>query len=689
MTFGLPSWFKSRYSELPYEVPVWYPSHDQPDHREWIVTNGLGGYSSGTICGAHTRRYHGVLLTPLNPPGNRHVLLSRIDEVVTVDNTTYELSTNHWASGVVAPTGYKLMESFTILPSPTWVFALGSNYLIKQLVVPWGSNQALLGYFWLPDHDRPPAAASITLRFLTGFRSFHDAVAGVGGRRYVQSATDNGSLVWQENSDYQLNLSWSHGKYHAQEQWWWSYHWLEEAARGLPDQEDLFLAGTLSATLDRQDEIIVSAGPERQEELPSSSSFRAAVESGIKRHAQLLSRAALPRTHEHNLLVLACDQFLVKTEYLDGSGMSVIAGYPWFSECGRDAMISLPGLTMATRRPEESKQVLSSISAFMTGGLLPGRFSETSCQPDFHAADTTLWWAWALHQYYRATKDIDFIARQFPLLKEATRQYVEGTGRDIAVDPSDGLLRCGDSSPELTWMDAQVAGIPITPRSGKPVEVCALWYNMLEVLRQFASELGEDIGPFRQLSELVLPSLQKFWNSERQCLYDVLEPGNKPAEKPNDAVRPNQLLALSLPFRAFTKIQERQILTTVDQELLTPLGLRSLSPTDPGYQGRFGCGFARADQYHRDLSYHQGTVWPWLLGPYCEALLNLHGPLPETYAKIRILLQPLLNHLMEEGCLGSISEIFDGNSPHMPRGCFAQACAVAETMRILAMVLRA
>ncbi len=686
MTFGLPSWLKTRYNDLPFEVPVWYPAHDQPDHREWVITNGLGGYASSTISGAHTRRYHGALVSALRPPASRHVVLSKVDELVTIGGVTHELSTNYWASGVVAPTGYKLIESFTILPSPTWVFNLGNHYLIKQIVMPWGTDEVAIAYFWLPDRDRQAETASISLRFFAGFRDFHSQVTGAAGHRYNQEQTDGRTVVSHDSTGCKLHLAWTGGFYDPKEQWWWSYHWPEEAARGLPDQEDLFLFGDLSAVLEPERELMVLASTELTAGIPLMS---VAVEHNTKRHRQLLSRAALPRTQEHNLLVLACDQFLVKRVDDRESGLSVVAGYPWFCESGRDAMIALPGLTLSTRRAEEAKQVLSTFSDLIDNGLMPGRFSDSSPEPDFFAADATLWWAWALYHYFRATSDRDFVRSQFPMLKEAARLYVEGTRHGVKVDAQDGLLRCGNTVPELTWMDAHVADIPITPRAGKPVEVCALWYNLLQILVYFAEELGEDIGPFVQLGELAHQSMQKFWNSDRQCLYDVLEPGNNPSGQPDETVRPNQIIAVSLPFRAFTKLQEKLIVTTIDQELLTPLGLRSLSPTDPSYQGRYGCGFTRADQYHRDLSYHQGTVWPWLLGPYCEALLNVNGPLPETFAKIRILLQPLLNHLVEDACIGSISEIFDGNSPHTARGGIAQAWSVAETMRILAMALRA
>lgn len=685
MTFGLPSWLKSRYKDLPYEVPVWYPSRDQPDYREWLAANGLGGYSASTIAGAHTRRYHGILVAPLNEPIDRHIILSRVQELLSVDGVDYDLSTNHWASGVVAPTGYRLIESFTILPTPTWVFNLNGSYLIKQLAIAREANQVYIGYYWLPDRERTSGQANLTIRMLTGFRNFHKEIVGSADKSYTQSVSDYQSIVNLDGSPSRLCLFWSYGAYQPLSQWWWAYHWPEEAARGLPDQEDLFLLGALSAELDAGSEVCLCASLDDGVENPATQPI---VEANLARQGRLISTAAPPRSPETNLLVLACDQFLVRRTVGGKQETSIIAGYPWFNDAGREAMIALPGLTLATRRYEEAKKILTAFSGMVKDGVMANRFTDGSAEPEYQAVDPTLWWAWALYHYFQSTKDLDFIRTQFPLLKKAAWHYVEGTANGIKVDAQDGLLRCGAQGMELSWMDALVANFPITPRAGKAVDICALWYNLLETLCFFAQETGEDISPFGNLAALTQKSMQKFWNDERQCLYDVIEPGHRSSDKPDGAVRPNQILAVSLPFRAFTKIQEKAILTLMDTELLTPIGLRSLSPTDPSYQGRYGCGFSRADQYHRDLSCHQGTAWPWLIGAYCDALLNVHGPLPESSAKIRILLQPLLNHLTDEGCVGSISEIFDGNSPHTPRGCFAHATAVAEVMRTLARVSR-
>jgi 4-alpha-glucanotransferase len=684
MTFGLPSWLKSRYKDLNYEIPIWYPSRDQPDCREWLVTNGLGGYASSTISDAHTRRYHGLLVAALNEPVGRHIILSRVQEQLSLDGTEYDLSTNHWASGVVAPAGYRLIESFSTMPTPVWVYNLDGHYLIKQLALEQESNTVHIAYCWLPDRDRTEGAAKLLVRFLSGFRDFHKEVTGSADKCYFQSVADTHSEIYLDGSSSCLHLSWRDATYEPQSQWWWAYHWTEEAARGLPDQEDLVLTGTLVADLKPGSELSIRAslnGGAQHE------SFQQAVDSNLARQHKLLKTAALPRSPETNMLVAACDQFLVQRKAGELKGTSVIAGYPWFNDGGREAMLSLPGLTLATRRFEEAKKILSLYASLLNEGMMPDHFSDEGVLR-YRAVDPTLWWAWSLYHFYRSTKDTDFLREQFAALKQAAWHYVEGTGDGIKVDPRDGLLRCGTQKAELTWMDALVENIPITPRSGKPVEVCALWHNLLGTLCHFAEVLNEDPGPFANLLSLTEKSMQKFWNDQRQCLFDVLEAQTQANGKPDDTVRPNQLLAISLPFRAFSKLQEKSILTLIENELLTPLGVRSLSPTDPSYQSRYGCGFSRADQYHRDLSYHQGTAWSWLMGSYCDALINVHGSSPETFAKVRILLQPLLNHLLDEGCIGSISEIFDGTTPQTPRGCVAHSMAVAETMRILAWVLR-
>jgi 4-alpha-glucanotransferase len=686
MTFGLISWLKSKYADLNYEVPLWYPSREQPDHREWLLTNGLGGYSCGTVSGAHTRRYHGLLVSALDPPHDRHVILSQVDELLTLNGTVHQLATNHWASGVVSPTGYKQIESFTMLPTPTWVYQINGNYLIKECSLTWGTNEVHIGYTWLPDMDNPPDDVKLSVRFLTGFRKFHEKVSGSSDDRYPQFVSPNHSVIILNESAKRLCLTWNKGEYESQKQWWWDYHWPEETARGLPDCEDLFFVGSVSTTLDANQQFSIGASLDRPVETPDC---HGAVETALKRQRGLLKQANLPRTQATNLLVFACDQFLVGKTASEESELGVMEGYPWFSESGRAAMISMPGLTMATRRFDDGKRILRNYVSKIKGGLLPNRYIEDSKSPggfEYGAADVTLWWAWALYQYHKTTKDLEFVKEQLPHLIEAAGHYINGTNKNIKIDPADGLLKCSGVHQEFTWMDTKVADFPITPRAGKAVELSALWYNYLETVIFFARSVSSTDGTIAELENLATlarQSMQKFWNPDRQCLFDVIDLGYGSSTLPEQSIRPNQLLAVSLPYRALTTAQEKSVLIAIESELLTPMGVRTLTAVDPAYQGVYGCGFVHADQYHRDLSYHQGMAWPWFLGAYCDALINVFGLLPETTARINLVMQPLLSHLVEEAGLGSISEIFDGSRPHLPRGSIAQAWSVAEVMRFL------
>lgn len=687
MTFGLINWLKSKYEDLVYDVPLWYPSREQPDHREWLVTNGLGGYSSGTVSGAQTRRYHALLVAALDPPHNRHVILSQVDELLTINGTTHQLATNHWASGVVSPTGYKQIESFSILPSPTWVYEINGNYLIKQCALTWGTNEVRIGYTWLPDNDNAPEDVRLSVRFLTGYRNFHEKLAGSSDDRYPQFVSPNHSVIILSEAAKRLCLTWSQGDYESQKQWWWDYHWPEETSRGEPDQQDLFFVGSVSTKLQADKQFSIGASLDKPIEKPDC---HAAVEQTLKRQRNLLRIANLPRNTAANLLVLACDQFLVsKTAAESEADLGVIEGYPWFAESGRAAMISMPGLTLATRRFDDGKRILKHYADNSKDGVMPNRYIEEPRTPvgfEYGAADVTLWWAWALYQYHKTTKDIAFVKEQLPLMRKAAQHYINGSDKNMRIDPSDGLLRCSGAHLEHSWMDTKVADYPITPRNGKAVELCALWYNFLETIIFFSRSTNDtdgDIAELERYATLARQSMQKFWNADRQCLFDVIEPGFGSSNLPESSIRPNQLLAVSLPYRSLTTAQEKSVLIAVESELLTSMGVRTLASTDSAYQSIYGCGFAHADQYHRDLSYHQGMAWPWLLGAYCDALINVYGLLPETTVRINLVMQPLLSHLIEEAGLGSISEIFDGSRPHLPRGSIAQAWSVAEVMRFL------
>jgi predicted glycogen debranching enzyme len=686
MTFGLTSWLKSTYPDLNCEVPVFYPSKEVLDTREWLITNGLGGYASSTVAGAHVRRYHGLLICALSAPRDRHVILSRAEEELILDGKQYALSTNFWASGVVAPTGYKLIESFTLTPTPTWVYEIDGHYLIKQIAVPHGKDLVQVCYFWQPELARAPQRAEIQIRFLTGFRYFHDQVRGDSSKSYPQFLSQNHTVILLGDSSRRLHISWQQGKYQPENQWWWDYHWPKETLRALPDQEDLLLVGSLAASLDPEKPVTFAASLDRPAD---DLDFGGLLLQNIRRQRLLIEKATLSRTVKQDLLVLACDQFLVANR---GGDPSIMEGYPWFNDSGRAALCALPGLLLATHRHKEAKSILAGLSGRMLNGLLPNRCLDTpehlvSPEAAYGSSDVSLWWGWALFHYYNATGDDQFVREQFPLMLSVVEHYVNGTNSGIIIDDEDGLLYCARTNHAFTWMDAKVADISISPRSGKPVELSALWYNFLETIVYFADKIGfsdPQLVQITRMAQRCRSSMHKFWNEESQCLFDVIETDHPRGKQKDASIRPNQLFALSLPFRSLSSLEEKSILLTVEIHLLTPLGIRTLSPDDPSYQRRFGCGLAHADQYHRDLSYHNGTAWPWLLGHYFAALLNVFGPGGQSAGKIKRMLEALLNGLTEESCLGSIPEIFDGELPQSPHGCYAYSLSVAECMRWVA-----
>lgn len=698
MTFGLISWLKSIFRDLNYEVPVWYPSRERLDTREWMLTNGIGGYSSATLSGAHTRRYHALLVAALNAPRNRHIVLSKADEILTVNGIVYKLGTNIWDKGVVSPPGYRNLESFTYLPSPTWVFEIDGHYLIKQLALDWHSNDLHIAYWWLPDRGQPPAEAKIEIQFLTAFRYYHDNVDGDTTKLYQQLVAPEESTILLNDSGRRLCLNWNKGEYRAENQWWWNHHWPEESARATRDSEDLFLAGTLTSRLKVGEPLLIGASLDKT--VDDLDIFNA-VQKRVKRQRLLIEKANLPRSHASDLLVLACSSYLVSEDASNAHANCIIEGFPWFADSGRAEALALPGLTLATHRYEDAKQIIINLTHRIVNGLAPNLFLDTphdassedmSRMAEYGSADVTLWLGWALYQFYLSTQDKAFVGTQLPLLMEAADHYIKGTNCGLEIDPKDGLLRCSDPNHAYSWFDKRVAGMPLTPRLGKPVELSALWYNFLSTLIFLAEELNLPASSFERflpLADLCKISMQKFWNEDALCLFDVFEKQTNAGLKNDESVRPNQLIAVSLPFRAMTKSQERSILMVLENALLTPYGLRSLSADDPSYTSRYGCGFSHADQYHRDLSYEHGVAWPWLLGQYCDAFLNVKGESESTYQKITELYKPLLEHFTDDGCLGQMSECFDGSAPQLPHGAFAYAPAVAETIRIMSKLWRA
>ena len=643
----------------------------EPDTREWLCANGLGGYASGTVCGANTRRYHGLLVAALNPPTQRTVLLARIDETVSLDAERYELAVNFWSSGAVAPRGDRRLLSFSAEPVPTWLYQVGRARLVKQVAALPGRNAVAIGY----QLEEGPAVG-LELRLLANHRDYHGDTHGHPDWRFRQRLEPDGLEVSAWDGATPWFLRWrGAAEYRPIESWYWGYHYPEEAARGLAPGEDLYCLGELRGVLEAGQSLELVAGLEPLEP-PGLPAVIGQIEV---RRERLLIQSGLPPEADAAALVQAADQFVVQRA--STGGPTVIAGYHWFADWGRDTMIALPGLTLATRRFEDAAGILQTFARYVDRGLLPNRFPDYAGEPpEYNTVDATLWWFHALASYYRASGDLELPREQLPILAEVVEWHLRGTRHGIKADPADGLLAAGEPGLQLTWMDARVDGWVVTPRIGKPIEVNALWLNALEVLAELGPLAGLEGNRYRGLAAQARAGLQRFWLEQQGYLADVIEPDGRL----DASLRPNQLIALALPRPAFSREIGARVLAAVDRDLLTPYGPRSLAPADPSFQPYY-----RGDSRSRDSAYHQGAIWPWLLGPYADACRYVYGDTPATRQRLRALLKPLLAHLRAQACLGSVSEIFEAVEPFEPRGCVAQAWSVAELLRIYAGVQQA
>ena len=632
--------------------------------REWLETNGLGGFASSTVAGLNTRRYHGLLVAATQPPVGRTALLSKLEETLVVAGRRYELSANQYP-GVVHPQGHLLMSRFRLDPFPVFTYRVEGFELEKSVVMLHGENTTCVRYS-LRRIDAGETDVRLEVRPLITFRDYH-ALTHENGALDSRVRVEEGLLtVTPYEGLPALHFAHEWGEVEAAGYWYRNFNYAEEQARGLDSTEDLFSPFALKFDLGKRNEVSIIASTERHAARRAGELIRAEVE----RREEMLKSS--PSNDEVvRMLTAAADQYVVAR----GRQKTVIAGYHWFGDWGRDTMIALPGLTLVTGRFDVARSILAEFARHVSEGMLPNRFTEAGEAPEYNTVDATLWYFEAARALVAYTNDAEFVrAELYPVLREIIDWHERGTRYGIRVD-DDGLLAAGEEGAQLTWMDAKVGDRVITPRRGKPVEIQALWYNALRVMEEFAREFGfvSDEGKYAGMASRARDSFNAlFWNEELGCLYDVVDGTARDA-----SMRPNQIFAVSLRHSMLSAERARLMVEAVERELLTPYGLRSLASSDPQYSGRYGGGPAE-----RDAVYHQGAVWAWLIGPFVTAYLKVHGRTSETVQRTQDLLAPLVAHL-KEVCLGHVSEIFEGDAPHAPRGAVAQAWSVAELLRAL------
>ena len=628
--------------------------------REWLETNGLGGFACGTIAGANTRRYHGLLTAALNPPGGRMLLLSKLEETLVIGNRRIDLSTNEYA-GAMHPEGYLLLSEFRLDPFSTWTFEVEGVRLEKSVFMPQGSNTVQVEYKLLqvPSGTEPV----LEVRPLIAFRDYHSTTHQNDSLDASIDSASNAASIQPYPGLPRLHFA--HNAEHLQQQGYWYKNFLYrvERERGLDFEEDLFNPFVLSWELNKKRVATVVASTD-QEDVQRAPAARKAE---LERRQKLLASSPVDDPLV-SALATAADQYLARR----GEDWTVIAGYPWFTDWGRDTMISLPGLTLFTGKTDIAKSILRNFARHTDMGMLPNRFVDSGEEAEFNTVDATLWFFEAARAYAAVTNDYDFLRHElYPVLSQIIDFHIKGTRYNIKV-AENGLLNAGAPGAQLTWMDAKIGDWVVTPRSGKPVEIQALWYNALRIMEDLATRFGDEERrkKYSSLASLANWTFNRvFWNKDARCLYDVVNGG------PLDgSIRPNQIFAVSLHHSMLSPERARAVVETVEKELLTPVGLRTLSPADPRYRATY-----EGNQYSRDSAYHQGTVWPWLLGPFVSAYVRVNEGTEQSRARAHDLLRGIEQHLSEAG-LGQISEIFDADRPHHPRGCFAQAWSVAELL---------
>lgn len=653
--------------------------------NQWLLTNGRGSYSSSTIVGCNTSGYHGLLIGSLNPPLNRIMALASCLEMIISAGKIYNLSTLEFPDKFT-PAGFGYQKGFSQDIGAHFYYELNKLELKKSVYLLRDTDTIALVYDFYNVKD----SIEFVVRPFVGLRDFHSLQKSYA---HLYSRLHGNCLLVRHNSpeSCELLLSCPSAKFVKDKQWWFNFVYRDNKERGQNCTEDLWTPGFFKCRINSPGRIVLwanlhipAAGLEPEKLINRNIDD---VFDELERHRKDIRekgynsklRFKSPDRRKTDTMLrekfcLAADQFIVKRRINDSCRTTILAGYPWFADWGRDAFISLPGLLLCTGRYEEAFSVLTTFAAQADGGMIPSRFDDTSNTACFNSIDASLWFIIAAFQYLRASENSGgFTKELLPTIINIVDSYYKGTRFDIHAD-ADGLITGGNEQTQLTWMDAKYDGIAFTPRYGKAVEVNALWYNSLRLLAEFyAGQNPDKAKKYKSLADKVQKSFcELFWNGTKAYLNDcIFSDGSI-----DGTLRPNQIFAVSLGYSPLSPEQQKSVVHAVQNELLTPYGLRTLDPSSVQYKTRY-----TGPQRERDEAYHQGTVWPYLIGPFIEAYLKVNNFSPESKKHASELIRPLLRHFDEDSCLGSISEIFDADPPHEPKGCFAQAWSVAEVIR--------
>jgi len=636
--------------------------------KEYIITNGLGSFCSSTIINLHTRKYHGLFIASKDSPINRCLLLSNVEEIISINGKEYQLSNSQWSDESISPQGYNYLRNFILEPYPIWIYEINKVKIIKKIVMFYSKNIVQLNYKIENENNN----VNMKIFFLVNNRNIHDVTKGNSSWYFTQKIDNNNLIIQAEPNSLPLCINWNKGNYSKTEVWYYKYLYQEEKNRGLAYIDDNYNPGFLNLDFLENEEITLTFSTEIIKDIPDfQTSFfvqKERLKNVVNNALEYIYDSSLKEILEP--LIYSADNFIVKRNSTNSK--SIIAGYHWFSDWGRDAMISLTGLTLVTKRFNEAKSILKTFVKKLNQGLIPNYFNDRDNSIEYNSTDASLWLFYAVYKYLEYTNDDKFLYFNiYNKLRNIIDWYIYGTKYNIKMDTSDYLISAYDKDFQLTWMDAKLNGNIITQRAGKPIEINILWFNALKILELLSERYNEDSLFYKELSLKVRDSIiSTYWNSEYNCLYDCINID----ETPDKSIRPNQILALSMPFEIFDREKEILILKTVEEHLLTPYGLRTLSFKDKNYIGRY-----KGNVFERDSAYHQGTVWSWFIGPYITSFMKIYS----DRNKALEILKPIIQHFNNDNGIANISEIFDGDFPYNPRGCIAQAWSIAELIRCI------